>query len=175
MPGSGGLPQAGSGGRGRLRTALGLALALMMLLSGGTACPGTPAQTPVRLFLDPFLEQAVSDALGVPAERLDTAALEGVTDLDLKGRGIKDLTGIEKLRSLESLDISHNEVTDVWPLSTLYRLRELNISSNNVLDIMGVKDLPALKWFNMSDNPVGHESTSVYKCELEGRGVVVSW
>ncbi|MDO4881022.1 MAG: leucine-rich repeat domain-containing protein [Capnocytophaga sp.] len=69
---------------------------------------------------------------------IDSAEADNIKTLSLVGRRIKDLTGIEKLRNLETLDLSNNELTEAT--IALESLANLNISSNDKLtklDISG--------------------------------------
>lgn len=68
---------------------------------------------------------------------LSRRELDAVTELQLDGVGIQDLTGVEQFRNLEYLDVSGNYLTE-----------------------LDVSDLPALKDLRIGDNPL---ETFVFK------------
>lgn len=61
--------------------------------------------------------------------------------LDLSGRGIKDLSGIENFINLKSLNISDNEISDISMLSKLPNLKEIIASNNKIYDISSINQL----------------------------------
>ncbi len=65
--------------------------------------------------------------------------------LDLSGREIVDLTGIEGFMSLKKLDVSDNEIQRLY-LENLYFLRELNCK-NNPLEILRISKYAELQSF----------------------------
>ncbi len=86
---------------------------------------------------DTEFEQALID-LGYDSGPLDgmvlTANINSITFLDVSNRGIKDLTGIEAMVSLEDLRCNNNSITDV-DLSANTDLRGLNIAGNSLTDL----------------------------------------
>ena len=99
-----------------------------------------------------------------------------VTQLDLSGREIRDISALSACRELrwlklgdneisdlqalmnlpglESLDISHNAVADLRPLMGLQRLRSLNAAGNELTDTAAVGAMSALTVLDLSDNPI---------------------
>src|SRR4029450_8530766 len=66
-----------------------------------------------------------------------------ITDDDLKkvfvlkgkGKGIKDLTGMEKCTNLLELDLAKTEIVDVAPLNEIKNLQSLDLSNNKIADV----------------------------------------
>ena len=53
-----------------------------------------------------------------------------VTELDLSGQGLRDLSALAACQDLERLNLSGNEISDLQPLMNLRHLSVLDISGN---------------------------------------------
>lgn len=74
-------------------------------------------------------------------------------ELELQcGEGLTELTGFEKLTSLERLDIRGTKVSDISCLSGCTKMRELYISGTDVYDISPLKNMTGLEVFDASQN-----------------------
>ena len=71
-----------------------------------------------------------------------------------RGKGIRDLTGLEKCRSLALLDLADNQITDIAPIANLPRLQSLDLSNNSIGDISTLSTLKALQYIELSNNQV---------------------
>lgn len=107
-------------------------------------------------FKDSNLEWAVKIALGrqsssQPVYRSDVL---GITSLDAKGYGLRDLTGLEAFTNLESLDLSSNYLkgANLAPLQKLTNLQSLNMAFNNLEQITSLKNLTTLTSLDVSYN-----------------------
>ena len=101
-------------------------------------CGGPPGD--VVNFKDPNLKQCILDALpGKPTDiTLQTAAQ--MLEVDCPGKGITDLTGLEKFTSLTSLDLTANQLTQFnLPLTQLQSLK----IADNQLTTLDLSSLPA--------------------------------
>ena len=90
---------------------------------------------------------------------LQEEEVSAITTLDLKDSGIKDLTGIGLLSSLETLDCSGCEITKI-DLEGCYGLKELNCSGTNLteIDVTLLADLVNL-------NVSGTKITDLHLCQ----------
>lgn len=75
------------------------------------------------------LNGLTDDGLGI----FTLAQLSSVTQLQMEGQGITDLTGLEYATSLISLDLRNNHITDLTPLSGLDSLKNLQLDGNEDL------------------------------------------
>ena len=82
-----------------------------------------PAAGPVR---DKNLEDAIRATLMMDKGDLTDDALNKVYVLKVPGKGIKDLTGLEKCKNLAELQLSKNEIADLKPLAGLTNLQSLD-------------------------------------------------
>ena len=105
---------------------------------------------------------------------------ENITELSLFGRGITDITVINRFKRLEKLDLGSNEIenvyifqytsaplkelklgnnriTDPTPLMYLGSLERLDVSGNNIGIVSPFKLMKSLQWLNLSNNPLDAE------------------
>ena len=83
--------------------------------------------------------------------------LSDLTELDLSGRGIDDLSGIESFGSLEKADLSHNDIRVLLNLQICKSrdsLRELDLSFNQLSDVSALAELKALEVLDLSGNHI---------------------
>ena len=104
------------------------------------------------VFSDPKLEEGVREALGKPEGRLYTHQLLTLIELDLSGRGIRELEGIEGIRNLRVLDLSDNQIENLTPLQGLKKLQKLNLRENRVRDITALAEMKQLTYLNLHSN-----------------------
>lgn len=70
------------------------------------------------------------------------------------GKGIKDLTGLEKCVNLLELNLSKNEISDVSPLKDIKNLQSLDLSKNKIADVSPLGNITALQFLELSDNQI---------------------
>ncbi|WP_298537738.1 T9SS type B sorting domain-containing protein [uncultured Algibacter sp.] len=117
----------------------------IILISSKTFCQNTAIP-------DSNFEQALIDeGLDTPPlnGQVPTSNISGITDLDVKGKSIQDLTGIEDFLALQNLDCSENQITSLTT-STLSNLRILWCFNNRItnLNIEANTELTALRCEN---------------------------
>lgn len=109
---------------------------------------------------DDNFEQALID-LGYDVEPLDdyvpTANIENRTSLDVGGKEISDLTGIEDFAALSSLNIANNTILTV-DLSDNTLLNNLNVS-NNQFTTIDISNLVELRVLDVSNNSLSEINT----------------
>src|SRR5437773_5088768 len=117
----------------------GIALALLPMAKAADA----PAKTnkidtatnkvEVSIFPDKNLEAAVRKFVfekrdnNKPITEGDVASLSTISG---QGMQIKDLTGLDKCKSLASLDLAKNQVSGLAPLKELKNIQYLNLANN---------------------------------------------
>ncbi len=96
-------------------------------------------------FVDPNLERAVRNRLGIPTDPLTPADLAPMTWLDAYNYGITNLSGLESAANLDWLSLDSNPgITDFAPLLQLPRLAFLNLNSCAVSNLAFVAALSPL-------------------------------
>ncbi|MGE5193238.1 MAG: leucine-rich repeat domain-containing protein [Deltaproteobacteria bacterium] len=80
--------------------------------------------------------------------------LKKVFILEGKGKGIKDLTGLEKCVNLLQLNLAKNEIGDVSALKEIKNLQSLDLSQNKIADVTPLGNVTALQFLELSDNQI---------------------
>ncbi len=135
---------------GSLRPLYGLQnLSILSLLGCGVSedqLQSLAAALPACAILTDIAENDVSDiTLGGLTFRSD------VQELNLSGRGIRDISALSVCRELRWLNLSDNQISDLTGLMNLPRLGRLDISGNdvgNLRPLMGIETLRSLKAAN---------------------------
>ncbi len=79
---------------------------------------------------------------------------KNLTELDLSENNIQDITELKELKNLTGLGLAQNNISDITALKELKDLIELYLSENNIQDITLLKDLKNLKLLELSKNNV---------------------
>ena len=122
-----------------------------------------------------------------------------VTQLDLSGREIRDISALAACRELrwlkladnhvtdlqalmnlpqlELLDLSNNELTEARALMGLKRLRSLNLAGNQLTDTAAIGEMTTLTALDLSDNPLSDFSglgklQNLQSLKLKNTGIV---
>lgn len=77
-----------------------------------------------------------------------------LTKLDLRDNHIKDISALAELQELEWLCLWNNEVESITPLLTLSKLQYLDVDTNAIEDITALAQLGALEELWLSNNPI---------------------
>jgi len=102
----------------------------------------------------PNLREALEAALQINAgEDITKEALAGLEEvLDVRGRGIINLSGLEHCTSLTALYPGSSKVSDISPLANLTGLTHLLLYKNQLTDLSGLADanLLGLTYLNLN-------------------------
>ena len=77
-----------------------------------------------------------------------------VTELDLSGMGVRDISVLSACTKLKKLNLSGNEISDLSPLMNLPELEWLDISGNQVTDLRNLMGMERLSYVNASSNSI---------------------
>ncbi len=111
-------------------------------------------------FTDPLLEKMVRAAMNKPEGDITITEAEAVTELKLgiewqpqpvEGTQIKDISGLENFKNLESLELQFHAISDISPLAGLTKLNSLSLGGNpvaNIEPLSGLTNLGFLTLFN---------------------------
>ena len=117
-----------------------------------------PELQPARAGLpDKNLEAVVRSVIFDKKDKTDEITdddLKKVFVLEGKGKGIKDLTGMEKCTNLLQLNLAKNEIVDVGPLKEIKNLQSLDLSNNKIVDAAPLGNIAALQFLELSDNQI---------------------
>ena len=90
-----------------------------------------------------------------------------VTELNLGGLGITDISALSACTKLEKLDLRDNKISDISPLVDLQNLQWLCIWNNEVEDIYPLLSLRQLTYFDADSNRIRDVSVLQYLTELD--------
>ncbi len=120
-------------------------------------CLAAATSLTAELFPDPNLESAVRRQVFAKRESTEPlleADVVNVSTVDARNRGVTNLAGLEKCRSLAMLDLGGNRVADLSPLIGLTRLQYLDVQSNRVSDLQPLTGATSLQYLQLAHNQV---------------------
>ena len=91
-----------------------------------------------------------------PEAFLKETDIKEAVSLDLKGKGINNISFLKDAVKLEELDLSDNELSDISPLSQLTGLRVLKLSGNHISDLTPLAKLEKLEILDLADNEIDY-------------------
>ena len=105
---------------------------------------------------DPALRQAVREKLGIPTDDPLTQAYlqQHLTSLDVRYKGIVDLTGLEHATDLQALVLIGNKIHDISPLSGLTGLVFIDLGENQISDLRPLAALTRLETLHIWKNQI---------------------
>ncbi|KXA18414.1 leucine-rich repeat domain-containing protein [Gardnerella vaginalis] len=82
-----------------------------------------------------------------------------VTNLNLCGKGISSIEGIENFTNLNRIDFDHNSISDLSPLASITSLESIYATYNKISDLTPLQSLSSLKCLRASSNKITDFST----------------
>jgi len=82
-----------------------------------------------------------------------------VTELDLSGKGISDVSELAKCEDLKKLDLRGNKISDLTPLMDLPELQWLSLRNNRVSDLRPLMGLTRLTYLDLQNNSISSISS----------------
>jgi len=107
------------------------------------------------VFDDPNLEKAIKEELNIPLDVvIYDSDIENVTELDLEGKEISSIEGLQYFVNLTELILWDNNITDVSPLANLTNLELLDLDENLIEDVSPLANLTNLETLFIAENPI---------------------
>lgn len=75
--------------------------------------------------------------------------------LDLSDNSISDISALVDIPELVELDLSNNRISDISPLMSVSKLTYLNLAGNRIKSVAALQDLTSLTELNLSSNELG--------------------
>lgn len=75
-----------------------------------------------------------------------------VTELDLSGMGLQNISALSNCKNLQKLNLSGNTISDLSPLMDIPTLQWLDVSDNYVTDLRPLMGITSLRFLNVSGN-----------------------
>ena len=102
---------------------------------------------------DPNLRRAVEEHLGKSeGAEITKQDILTLTNLNLRERGIGDLTGLEFATNMDWLEIGYNSISDLTPVAQMTKLRTLWASGNEIGTLSPLANLTNLINIGLGDN-----------------------
>ena len=123
---------------------------------------------------DPNLERAIRAELGLATlDAITDRAMRKLRSLNVDGRGITNIAGLEYATQLEMLSIGKNQIDNYRRLSQLPKLTKLYLWDNNIKNLNVLPPLPRLElldlnWNQISDVSPLTEFTNLKELWLQG-------
>lgn len=149
---------------------LGMAMLIFLLFIG---CSKSGSDSKI-VFDDINMENAVREAIGKMTGDITEKSIENETGLDLSGKNIVSISGIESFKGLNYLNLDNNSISDVSRLKELKKLENLYLNNNNISDINELKNIASLKKLEIKNNPLDYNDEIVIN-ELEKNGCTVNY
>lgn len=92
---------------------------------------------------------------------------EDVTELDLSGLQLSNVSALSGCRQLIRLDLSNNTLTDLTALMDLPYLEELYLADNQITDLRPLMAMKSLRIIDAARNTIGSTAPLAYLTELK--------
>jgi hypothetical protein len=86
--------------------------------------------------------------------RLTATEAAAAEVIELAGKSISSLKGLEYFTGLKEIYLSGNSITDISPLADLYDLTTVDLSGNSITDISALQYLDGIRALNLSNNNI---------------------
>lgn len=129
----------------------------------------TTLKTPAgekAVFPDANLRTAMKNHFGLKRDIYESD-METLTELDLTGEGISDLTGLESAKNLKVLVLSGNSIKTVKPIESL-SLTSLHLDDNRLEDLSSIIKMQSLQVLNLSNTGIKNFSALAGLKDLTG-------
>ncbi|MCA8996912.1 MAG: leucine-rich repeat domain-containing protein [Planctomycetaceae bacterium] len=110
-----------------------------------------------ELFPDENLRTVVKEILKkkqIEKENLEPGDVKTIFFLDARGRGIKDLSGLQHCVNLAEVKLSDNEISDVAPLAECKNIQSLYLSKNKLTSVKPVESLVKIQYLEAEENQI---------------------
>ncbi len=102
--------------------------------------------------------QAVRNEIGKSKGELEGSDYQNAVNLDLKSKGLTDLSELAQCTKVVRLDLSNNKITDLSPLEKLSNLEKLSLARNQITDFKSLEKITSLKEVVIEGNPGASKS-----------------
>jgi len=152
----------------KVKGAVGLLIIISLILCAGigtfmatadtindTSVYGAVDNTPdVVKFKDLYLKIIIRQKLNKPVGKILKSDVAKITELNLAGQGLTDISDLSNLTNLTTLYIENNKISDLSPLSGLTKLTKLKLSNNKVISISPLASLTSLNSLYLDNNQI---------------------
>jgi len=123
--------------------------------------------TQPAMFPDAGLERAIREALNKPTGEITIADLQTITELDISGRVLVSLQGLQYATNLTKLIADHNNLTELESIRGLVNIATLDVSYNQLTSIAAASGMRRLRYFDGASNRLADIEPARNWTELE--------
>lgn len=141
-------------------------LAIVVIYYGGMMVRAATTPTTDITFQDDNLYKSLKTRItssaiissndGTKTLSIATDSIPTITQLDLSGSSISNLSGIEYFTGLTTLNLSRNSISDISKLSNLKSLTDLDLGTNSITNIDDISTLTSLTSLKISSNRISN-------------------
>jgi Leucine-rich repeat (LRR) protein len=126
----------------------------IMTGTGNESIASAVEEDPIVNIPDMDLKAAINYLLyKIPGADITKSELESFETLDLSGKNIHSLEGLQYAVNLKELSLQYNQyIEDISPIASLVNLERLYISDNQIADISPLRNLHKLTHLDISNN-----------------------
>ena len=110
---------------------------------------------------------AIRERIRKPEGELTQADYHRVTFLNLRGKGLVDISPLQKLTKLKHLRLDYNDVADISSLANCVELEKLELTGNRLKSLAPVAKMTKLRWLTFARNEVADLSPLAGLTQLE--------
>lgn len=89
-----------------------------------------------------------------------------VTELDLSGVGLSDVTALSQFKAARKMNLSNNKISWITPFTDITWVKELDLSGNRISNISALSESGGLTVLNLNENAVTDLSPLAGKTKL---------
>ncbi|HNX62261.1 MAG TPA: leucine-rich repeat domain-containing protein [Candidatus Limiplasma sp.] len=131
----------------------------VQMVTASAAQPSQTIATDAPAYAQAFqkggaVDQAVREKLGMPEGAPLQKDVESITEINLSGRGLTDISEVSALTGLTTLDLHNNKITDLTPLTVLTKLETLLLYDNRIVSLQPLSGLTLLTELSAENNRI---------------------
>jgi len=101
---------------------------------------------------DAILEEQIRQYIYKPKGPLYIRDMAVLSTMNLSGRNISDLSGMEYCTNMKNLELNNNDITDISPLASLTDITRLSLDNNQISDISALVHLTKIRYLSLVNN-----------------------
>jgi internalin A len=80
--------------------------------------------------------------------------VKSISQVIARGKGIKNLEGLQHCKAIMKIDLANNEISDLAPIAELKQTQSLDLSGNQIANLESLKNLILMQYLQLSKNRI---------------------
>ncbi|MBC1935390.1 hypothetical protein HCA69_03365 [Listeria grandensis] len=111
--------------------------------------------TPASIVPDSALQAYIKKELNLgKEEQITTDNIKKLTKIDLEGKQVKSMEGLQFATNVESINLNGNQIESIPPLKNLTKLTFLSLENNQVKNVSGLSECQSLSLAFLKNNQI---------------------